>query len=83
MRNFAVSHDFRRDLARATRPVTVFSGADDELMFSDKYADAMQGGNVAVDVKLIEGVNHMGIVSVKRAVSAIADDVATRGVAGS
>jgi hypothetical protein len=36
-----------------------------------------------VDVKLIEGINHMGIVSVPRAVSMIAEDVATRGTAGS
>ncbi len=83
MRNFAVSHDFRRDLARATRPVTVISGADDELMFADKYSEAMQGAKVAVDVRLIEGINHMGIVTVPRAISAIADDVATRGSAGS
>ena len=83
MRNFAVSHDFRHELARATRPITVFSGADDELMFADKYAEVMRGAPVPVDVKLIEGINHMGIVSVPRAVSAIADDVATRGMAGS
>ena len=36
----------------------------------------------AVDVKLIDGINHMGIVSAAKAVSAIADDVATRGTAG-
>jgi hypothetical protein len=35
-----------------------------------------------VDVKLIAGVNHMGIVSTPQAVSAIADDIATRGAAG-
>ena len=38
---------------------------------------------VVRDVKLIDGVNHMGVVSVAKAVSAIADDVATRGMAGS
>ena len=46
-------------------------------------SEAMQGAKVAVDVRLIEGINHMGIVTVPRAVSAIADDVATRGSAGS
>ena len=50
-------------------------------MFADKYADIVRGAKV--DVKLIEGINHMGIVSVPRAVSFIADDVATRGIAGS
>jgi len=83
MRNFAVNRDFRRDLAAATRPITLISGADDELMFADKYVEVMRAAPTPVDVKLIEGINHMGIVSVLRAVSAIADDVATRGTAGS
>ena len=83
MRNFAVSRDYRRDLAAATRPITIISGADEELMFADKYAEAVRGVAVAVDVKLIEGVNHMGIVSAAKALSVIADDVATRGMAGS
>jgi alpha-beta hydrolase superfamily lysophospholipase len=82
MRNFAVSNDFRRDLARANGPITIISGADDELMFADKYSDAVRDSRTPVDVKLIEGINHMGIVSVPRAVSAIADDVAARGAAG-
>jgi len=83
MRNFAVSRDYRRDLAAATKPITIFSGADEELMFADKNAEAVRGVAAAVDVKLIEGVNHMGIVSAPKALSVIADDVATRGMAGS
>jgi alpha-beta hydrolase superfamily lysophospholipase len=82
MRNFAVSGDFRRDLARASGPITIISGADDELMFADKYTEAVRDAKTPVDVKLIEGINHMGIVSVPRAISVIADDVATRGTAG-
>jgi alpha-beta hydrolase superfamily lysophospholipase len=79
MRNFAVSGDFRRDLAAATRPLTIFSGADDELMFADKYSEVVRGAAVPVNVKLIAGVNHMGIVSSPAATSAIAADVATTG----
>src|SRR5882724_5002131 len=82
MRNFA-AHDYQADLAAASRPLTLFSGADDELMLADKYADAIHAVAPSVDVKLIDGVNHMGVVSVAKAVSAIADDVATRGMAGS
>jgi len=81
--NFGVHRDFRTDLAAATRPVTIFSGADDELMLPDKYAEAVRGVGPPVDVKLIDGVNHMGIVGAPKAVSAIAEDVATRGLAGS
>ena len=76
MRNFASSRDYRKDLAAATRPVALFAGAADELMFPEKYKDAV---GERVPVKLIDGVNHMGIVSDPAAVSAIADDVATGG----
>jgi alpha-beta hydrolase superfamily lysophospholipase len=76
MRNFAASHDYRGDLAAATRPVTLFAGADDELMFPDKYRDAV---GQRVPVKLIDGVDHMGIVSDAAAVSAIADEFVKAG----
>jgi alpha-beta hydrolase superfamily lysophospholipase len=81
-RNFANHPDFRSDFASATRPVTIMSGADDELMVADKYAEAVRGITPAVDVKLIDGVNHVGIVSAPAAVSVIADDVATRAMTG-
>ncbi len=72
MRNFGSSPDYREDLSAATRPVAVFAGAADELMVPAKYRDAV-GQRAAVT--LIDGVNHMGIVSDPRAVSAIVDDV--------
>jgi alpha-beta hydrolase superfamily lysophospholipase len=75
MRNFA-TRGYRTDLAAATKPVTIISGADDELMLADKYAEAVRGITPKVEVKLIGGVDHIGIVSNPRAVSAIADDVA-------
>jgi pimeloyl-ACP methyl ester carboxylesterase len=76
MRNFGSSPDYREDLAAATKPVAVFSGAADELMFPDKYRDAV---GQRASVTLIDGVNHMGIVSDPAAVSSIADDVARAG----
>src|SRR5712664_1607716 len=79
-RNFANHRDFRSDLAAATKPLTIIAGADDELMLADKYTEAVRGVAVPVNVKLIEGVNHMGIVSNPAAISVIADDVATTGL---
>lgn len=73
MRNFAVSRDFRQDLAAATKPVAIFSGAADELMASDKYQVAV--GDRAT-VTLFDGVNHMGIVSDPTAIARIAEDIA-------
>ncbi len=75
MRNFA-TRGYRTDLAAATRPITIIAGTDDELMLADKYAEAVRGIKPAVEVKLIGGVDHIGIVSNPKAVSAIADDVA-------
>jgi alpha-beta hydrolase superfamily lysophospholipase len=81
MRNFS-TRGYKDDLAAVTRPLTLISGADDELMLADNYAAAVHAVAPSVDVKLIQGANHMGLVSDARAVSAIADDVATRGSAG-
>jgi alpha-beta hydrolase superfamily lysophospholipase len=78
MRNFA-TRGYRIDLPNVTRPLTIFGGAEDEMMISDKYAEAVQAVKPSVDVKVLEGINHMGIVTNPKAVSAIAEDVATRG----
>jgi alpha-beta hydrolase superfamily lysophospholipase len=75
MRNFGATQ-YRADLAAAGKPVALYAGAADELMFPEKYGDAV-GPRVAV--KLIDGVNHMAIVSDPVAVSVIADDVAKAG----
>jgi alpha-beta hydrolase superfamily lysophospholipase len=76
MRNFGASRDYREDIAAAGKPVALFAGAADELMFPEKYREAV---GERVPVSLIDGVNHMGIVSDPVAVSAIADDVAKAG----
>lgn len=77
-RNFA-TRGYRIDLPATTRPVTIFGGAEDEMMISDKYAEVVQAIKPSVDVKIIDGINHMGIVTKPKAISVIADDVATRG----
>jgi alpha-beta hydrolase superfamily lysophospholipase len=81
MRNFA-TRSYRSDLAAVTKPLTLFAGADDELMLPDKYADALHAVVPSADVKLLDGIDHMGVVSTPSAVNAVAADVATRGAAG-
>ena len=76
MRNFA-ARDFRADFAAATKPLAIISGGSDELIISDKLQEV--AGDRAT-VRIIDGVNHMGIVSNPAAVSIIADDVATTGL---
>jgi alpha-beta hydrolase superfamily lysophospholipase len=77
MCNFGSSKDFRKDLAAVTKPVTIFSGSTDELIFSDRLHEAV--GERAT-IRIIDGVNHMGIISAPAAVSIIADDVAKAGL---
>ena len=77
MRNFA-TRGYKADLRRRDHPITLISGAGDELMLADKYAEAVHAVAPSVDVKLIDGVDHMGIVGDARAVAAVADDVAKR-----
>jgi len=76
MRNFGPTQAYRDDFAAAGSRVAVFAGSADELMFADKYKDAVGEG---VAVKLIAGVNHMGMVSDPAAISAVADHVANAG----
>src|SRR5947209_688150 len=51
MRNFA-TRGYRSDFAAVTGPLTLISGADDELMLADKYADAVHAVAPSVEVKL-------------------------------
>jgi pimeloyl-ACP methyl ester carboxylesterase len=82
MRNFA-TRSYKDDLAAVTRPLTLIAGADDELMLSDKYANAIHTMLPSAEVKLIGGANHMDVVSTPKAVGEIADYVATHGATGS
>jgi pimeloyl-ACP methyl ester carboxylesterase len=75
MRNFA-TRGYKNDFAATGNPVTLISGANDELMLADKYADVVHAVASSVEVRLIDGVDHMGVVSDARAVSFVADDVA-------
>lgn len=77
MLNFGAGRDFRQNLAAATRPIAIFAGAADEIMLSGKYQEA--AGNRAT-VRIIEGIDHMGIVANPAALSIVADDVATTGL---
>jgi alpha-beta hydrolase superfamily lysophospholipase len=78
MRNFA-TRGYKHDFAAVTKPLMLISGAADELMIADKYADAVHAIAPAVEVKLIDGVDHMGVVSDPKAVSMIAEDVVKAG----
>ena len=74
MRNFA-TRSYKEDFAAVTGPMIIIAGADDELMIADKYAEIARALAPSVDVKLIEGINHMALVAAPAAVSFIANEV--------
>jgi len=78
LRDFA-TRGYKADLAAATIPLTLIAGADDELMLADKYADAVRAVAPTIKVKLIDGIDHMGIVGSAKAVAVVSDDVARAG----
>lgn len=73
LQDFGPGWNFRTGLAAATRPVSIYSGADDELMQSENYQDTVGRD---VNVTILKGITHMGIVGDPAAVSRIADDIA-------
>ncbi|WP_022720150.1 alpha/beta hydrolase [Rhodopseudomonas sp. B29] len=73
---FGPSRDFRSDLAGATSPITAMIGAADELMQPENYQSTL---GERVQVKLLPGVDHMGIVADPAALSSIADVVVGAG----
>jgi alpha-beta hydrolase superfamily lysophospholipase len=80
--NFGVNLDYRHHLAAATKPVTIYAAGNDEMMISKNYAGAVKDFP-GVDVHVIDGINHMGIVSDAKAAATIAEDVARNGSEGS
>jgi alpha-beta hydrolase superfamily lysophospholipase len=75
--NFGVVRDYRRFFTAATAPVTIYAGANDELMFADKYAGAVQEFP-KVDVRVLDGLGHMDLIYDAGAAATIAADVARR-----
>ena len=61
----------------STQPVTIYAGASDELMFADRYAGMVQDFP-RVNVKVIDGLNHMGLIYDAGAAATIAADVAAK-----
>jgi hypothetical protein len=58
-------------------PVSIFSGGADDMINSGGLREAVGDRPT---IRIIEGVNHMGILSDSAAVPVIADDIATAGL---
>ncbi len=63
--------DWRADLLALKTPPVLFVGSEDELHFAPAFSEAMPGA----DVRVIEGVDHMGLTLEPAALAAIANEV--------
>lgn len=71
--NFSAPPDAVARLATVRQPLAILIGDSDELFFADRYAPLIHGVRPDVPVSLVAGVNHMGMVTDPRALTAITE----------
>ena len=54
--------DFAADFANAKGPVALLAGANDELLWPEKFADVAVSKGQRLPVTLVPGSNHMGVI---------------------
>jgi pimeloyl-ACP methyl ester carboxylesterase len=71
--NFGAARDYQTDFNAARRPITIIAAADDELMFSDKYAEAVRGTTATTTVRVLDHAGHMDVVTKRVVIARVAD----------
>lgn len=71
--NFGAARDYQKDLNAARRPITIIAAADDELMFSDKYAEAVRGTTATTAIRVLDHSGHMDVVTKPAVIARVAD----------
>lgn len=69
--DFGPPTDLKTALARVRAPVTILAGGTDELMDSQRYAETVQGAATKMQVRVLPGIDHMGIIYKPEALPAI------------
>jgi non-heme chloroperoxidase len=73
--DFAAPSDALTRLAAVKQPFAIVIGTDDELFYADRYAPLIHGARQDVPVTLVAGVNHMGMITDARALTADVDAI--------
>lgn len=69
--NFGTHLDYAQDIERAPNALKVVIGANDELMFPQRYAEVFSRAGKTVPVTIVPGAGHMGITLNPAALQAI------------
>jgi non-heme chloroperoxidase len=70
--NFRPHQDFRDDFRRASRPIAVLAGADDDEMAATAYAPAINLVAPGVPITVLPGLGHMAMTTAPAAIDAVA-----------
>jgi alpha-beta hydrolase superfamily lysophospholipase len=71
MTNFASHPDYRDDFKRATKPMAVLVGSEDEVLYPERFPRAIADAAAAVPVRVVSGVGHTGMIADPRALAAV------------
>jgi non-heme chloroperoxidase len=69
--SFAANADWRADFRRARQPMTLLVGGDDELNIAERYAPTLQPLKPDLVIEVIEGVDHISLLSDPRALASL------------
>jgi non-heme chloroperoxidase len=72
---FTAPQDAIARLSSIKQPLAVLVGSEDELLYADRFAPLIHRERPDVPVTLVSGVDHMGMVTDRRALAAIASAI--------
>lgn len=73
--NFRPHEDWRGDVRRASQPMGVLVGADDEVFRPERFAEAFEEAGRAVPVTTVPGVGHIGLTLEPSGIAAVVNAV--------
>jgi non-heme chloroperoxidase len=75
--NFGADRDYLADFRRTRRPMMLLVGSEDEVNIADQYAPLLKPVKPDLQITVLPGVGHIGLITDPQALRAIATAVAS------
>jgi alpha-beta hydrolase superfamily lysophospholipase len=69
--NFGAHRDYAQDIAKAPKNLKLIAGADDELMFADRYAAVFDSAGKSIPITIVPSTGHIGVTLNAPALAAV------------
>lgn len=69
--NFGAHLDYVQDIAKSPQNLKLIVGAEDELMFADRYASVFNSAGKSIPITVVPAANHIGLTLNAPAIAAI------------